>query len=158
MAGFLNGRGIKPMVRAKTVPLLGAGQRGDRDRGVCAARGGASIGFDPRSGQEPLGPGAVFEGPFGDHTGFYSLPDRYPLLEVTAITHRRRPIYPATVVGLPAAGGLLPRQGDRTDHAARCSRRSDPDILDYDLPMFGAFHNCACCSIRTRNTRCTPAG
>ena len=41
------------------------------------------------------------EGPFGDHTGFYSLEDRYPRFHVTAITHRRDAVYPATVVGVP---------------------------------------------------------
>src|SRR5262249_57548276 len=50
---------------------------------------------------EPL----VTEGPFGDHTGFYSLADQYPLVHVTAMTHRRGAIYPATIVGRPPMGG-----------------------------------------------------
>ena len=60
---------------------------------------------------EPL----VLEGPFGDHTGFYSLADYYPLVHVTAITARRDPIYPATLVGRAADGGLLSGARDRAD-------------------------------------------
>ena len=45
------------------------------------------------------------EGPFGDHTGYYSLADMYPVLHVTAITHRRKPVYPCTIVGQPPMEG-----------------------------------------------------
>ncbi len=103
-------------------------------------------GFDPRT-HGALGPGAVFEGPFGDHTGFYSLPDRYPILEVTAITHRRDPIYPTTIVGLPPQEDYF--MGKATERLfLPLLKTIIPDVLDYDLPMFGAFHNCAFVKIR----------
>lgn len=93
----------------------------------------------PTSG---LGAGAVFEGPFGDHTGFYSLPDRYPILEVTAITHRRDPIYPTTIVGLPPQEDYY--LGKATERVFfPLLKTLIHDIEDYDLPMFGAFHNAA---------------
>ena len=75
------------MVRAATVPLWIPSNAEIVIEGYVSAEAGG-IGFDPRTG-ELLGPGAVFEGPFGDHTGFYSMPDRYPIVEVTAVTHRR---------------------------------------------------------------------
>lgn len=97
MAGFLNKRGI-PLVRAKTVPLRVPANSEIVIEGYVRTDCGP-IGFDPRvEGIEKLGPGAVFEGPFGDHTGFYSLPDRYPIVDVTAITHRRNAIFPASTL------------------------------------------------------------
>ncbi|HCK28176.1 MAG TPA: hypothetical protein DHW52_13390, partial [Alcanivorax sp.] len=53
------------------------------------------IGWRP-GGEEPLGPGAVFEGPFGDHTGYYNEVERFPVFTVDRITHRRDPIYHST--------------------------------------------------------------
>ncbi|MEM1209252.1 MAG: UbiD family decarboxylase domain-containing protein, partial [Planctomycetota bacterium] len=85
---------------------------------------------------------AVYEGPFGDHTGFYSLPDRYPVFTVTAITHRKQPIYPATIVGLPPQEDYY--LGKATERVfLPLLQTLIHDIVDYDLPMFGAFHNCA---------------
>jgi 4-hydroxy-3-polyprenylbenzoate decarboxylase len=139
MAGFLNGGGI-PMVRAKTVPLWVP------DHSEIVIEGWVStdcgfIDFDPR-GDEPLGPGAVLEGPFGDHTGFYSLPDRYPIVEVTAVTHCRRPVFPATVVGLPPQEDYY--LGKATERIfLPLLQTLIPDIDDYHLPLFGCFHNCA---------------
>ena len=143
MAGFLNGRGI-PMVRAKTVPLWVPANSEIVIEGYASTNCGG-IGWDP-AGAEPLGPGAAFEGPFGDHTGFYSLPDRYPLVEVTAITHRRDAIFPATIVG------LLPQEdyylGKATERIfLPLLKTLVPDIIDYHLPMFGCFHNCVFISI-----------
>ena len=144
MAGFLNGKGI-PLVRAKTVPLWVPAHAEIVIEGWVSPEAGHP-GWDPR-GDEPLGPGAVFEGPFGDHTGFYSLPDRYPLLEVTAITHRRDPIFPATVVGLPPQEDYC--LGKATERVMLPLLKTImPDIEDYDLPMFGAFHNAAAVQIR----------
>jgi 4-hydroxy-3-polyprenylbenzoate decarboxylase len=89
----------------------------------------------------------VLEGPFGDHTGFYSLPDRYPVFTVSAITHRRDPIYPATVVGPPPMEDYF--MGKATERIfLPLLRTLIPDIVDYDLPMFGAFHNCVFVKIR----------
>ncbi|MBL4591278.1 MAG: UbiD family decarboxylase, partial [Phycisphaerales bacterium] len=90
----------------------------------------------------PIGEGGVFEGPFGDHTGFYSMPDRYPLLEVTAMTHREHAMYPTTVVGLPPQEDYA--LGKATERIMLPLLKTMlPDIVDYDLPMFGAFHNAA---------------
>lgn len=139
LSGFLNGRGIE-MCRAKTVPLWVPANAEIVIEGYVHHDAGF-IGYDPRTG-EPIGPGAIFEGPFGDHTGFYSMPDRYPILHVTAITHRRDPIYPTTVVGLPIQEDYF--LGKATERVfLPLLKTLIPDIKDYDLPLFGAFHNCA---------------
>ena len=139
MAGFLNGRGIE-MVRAKTVPLWVPANAEIVIEGWVSTDGG-SPGWDSRRG-EALAPGAAFEGPFGDHTGFYSLPDRYGQLRVTALTHRREPILPATIVGMPPQEDYY--IGKATERIMLPLLRTIlPDIEDYDLPMFGAFHNAA---------------
>jgi len=139
MAGFLNGRGI-PMVRGATVPIRVPANSEIVIEGYVSTEAGL-IGWDPRDG-EPLGPGAVFEGPFGDHTGFYSMPDRYPIVEVTAVTHRQNAVYPATVVGLPPQEDYY--LGKATERIfLPLLKTIVPDIRDYHLPMFGAFHNCA---------------
>lgn len=143
LAGFLNGRGI-PMCPCKTVPLRVPANAEIVIEGWVSHEAGP-IGFDPRKDQ--LGPGAVVEGPFGDHTGFYSLPDRYPVVEVTAITMRRNAIYPTTIVGLPPQEDYY--MGKATERIfLPLLRTLVPDIVDYDLPMFGAFHNCAFLKIR----------
>ncbi len=144
MAGFLHGRGIE-LVRCRTVPLRVPANAEIVIEGFVSERSGFP-GFDPREGGD-LGPGAAFEGPFGDHTGFYSLPDRYPILTVTAITRRRRCVYPTTIVGLPIQEDYF--LGKATERIfLPLLRVLIPDILDYDLPMFGAFHNCAFVKIR----------
>ncbi len=89
----------------------------------------------------------ILEGPFGDHTGFYSLPDYYPRFHVTAITHRQRPIYPATVVGQPPQEDYW--LGKATERIfLPLLQALAPDIIDYDLPLFGCFHNCAFVKIK----------
>ncbi len=139
MAGFLNGRGI-PMVAAKTVPLRVPANCEVVIEGWVSTEAG-HIGWDP-AGDEPLGPGAVFEGPFGDHTGYYSMPDRYPIVEVTAITRRSDAIFPATVVGLPPQEDYY--LGKATERLfLPLLQTLVPDIEDYHLPRFGCFHNCA---------------
>jgi 4-hydroxy-3-polyprenylbenzoate decarboxylase len=85
---------------------------------------------------EPL----VLEGPFGDHTGFYSLADYYPRVHVTAITSRRDPIYPATLVGRP------PMEDYYLGHATEriflpLLKLTIPEIVDYHMPAPGIFHN-----------------
>jgi 4-hydroxy-3-polyprenylbenzoate decarboxylase len=85
---------------------------------------------------EPL----VLEGPFGDHTGFYSLADYYPRVHVTAVTARRDPIYPATLVGRP------PMEDFYLGHATEriflpLLRLTVPEIVDYHMPAPGIFHN-----------------
>ena len=89
----------------------------------------------------------ILEGPFGDHTGFYSLADYYPRLHITAITHRRSPIYPTTIVGKPPQEDYW--IGKATERIfLPLLQMIVPDIIDYDLPMFGCFHNCAFVKIR----------
>jgi 4-hydroxy-3-polyprenylbenzoate decarboxylase len=146
LAGFLN-RGPIEMVRCRTVPLDVPANSEIVIEGWVSAEAGLP-GWDPRDPRAgPLGPGAVFEGPFGDHTGFYSLPDRYPLLEVTAVTHRRDAVYPTTVVGPPPQEDYF--LGKATERLfLPLLRTLIPDVADYDLPLFGAFHNCAVVKIR----------
>ncbi|GJQ30186.1 MAG: menaquinone biosynthesis decarboxylase [Phycisphaerae bacterium] len=144
MAGFLNGRGI-PLVRCRTVPLWVPANAEIVIEGWVSHEAGG-INYDPRR-DGPLGPGAAFEGPFGDHTGFYSLPDRYPILDVTAVTHAKDALFPATIVGLPPQEDYY--LGKATERIfLPLLRTLIPDIEDYDLPMFGAFHNAACLAIR----------
>lgn len=145
MAGFLNGKGIR-MCRGKTVPLWVPADAEIVIEGEVSTEAGYP-GWDPRETDEPLGEGAVFEGPFGDHTGFYSMPDRYPIVKVTAITHRRSAIYPTTVVGLPPQEDYF--LGKATERLfLPLLKTIVHDIEDYDLPLFGAFHNCAMIKIR----------
>lgn len=80
------------------------------------------------------------EGPFGDHTGYYSLADEYPVFHVTCITHRKDAIYPATVVGRPPQEDAY--IGKATERIfLPLLQMVAPDILDYDLPVEGVFHN-----------------
>jgi 4-hydroxy-3-polyprenylbenzoate decarboxylase len=156
LAGFLNRGGI-PLVACQTVPLEVPANSEIVIEGYVSHEAGP-IGFEPREeikkrreGEtkwaEVLGPGAVFEGPFGDHTGFYSMPDRYPILTVTAITHRRGAIYPTTIVGLPPQEDYF--MGKATERIfLPLLKTIVPDIIDYDLPMFGVFHSCAFIKIR----------
>jgi 4-hydroxy-3-polyprenylbenzoate decarboxylase len=141
MAGFLQGKGVR-LCKAKTVPLwIPADAEMIIEGHVCTDAG--FPGWEPReSDAEPLGDGAVFEGPFGDHTGFYSMPDRYPIVEVSAFTHREGAIYPTTIVGLPPQEDYF--LGKATERIMRPLLKTIlPDIEDYDLPMYGAFHNVA---------------
>ncbi len=89
----------------------------------------------------------ILEGPFGDHTGFYSLADYYPRFHVTAITRRRDPIYPATIVGKPPMEDYW--LGKATERIfLPLLQTVVPDLIDYSLPMFGCFHNCAFVKIK----------
>lgn len=87
------------------------------------------------------------EGPFGDHTGYYSPPEPFPIFHLTAITMRRDAIYPSIVVGIPPAeDAWLGKATERIFLPAL--RTTVPEIVDYDLPVAGAFHNCVIVSIR----------
>ena len=80
------------------------------------------------------------EGPFGDHTGYYSLADDYPVFHVTAITHRRRPVYCATLVGRPPMEDCyLAKATERL--FLPLLQTAFPEIQDYWLPWEGVFHN-----------------
>jgi len=87
------------------------------------------------------------EGPFGDHTGYYTAAEPFPLFHVTAMTMRRDAIYPSIVVGKPPQeDAWLGKATERIFLPA--IRTSVPEIVDYDLPVAGAFHNCCIVSIR----------
>jgi 4-hydroxy-3-polyprenylbenzoate decarboxylase len=80
------------------------------------------------------------EGPFGDHTGYYSLEDDYPVFHVTAVTHRKNPIYSATVVGRPPMEDCyLALATERL--FLPMLRTVVPELVDYHLPWEGVFHN-----------------
>ncbi len=127
-AGFLHGSGIE-LVKCKTIDLEVPANAEIVIEGL----------VDP---QEKL-----LEGPFGDHTGFYSLADHYPAFRVTAITHRRDPIYPSTIVGQPPQEDYY--LGKATERIfLPLLKMVVPDVIDYSLPMYGTFHNCAFVKIR----------
>ena len=87
------------------------------------------------------------EGPFGDHTGYYSPSEPFPIFHLTALTMRRAAIYPSIVVGKPPAeDAWLGKATERIFLPAL--RMTVPEIVDYDLPIAGAFHNCVIVSIR----------
>ncbi len=91
---------------------------------------------------EPL----VTEGPFGDHTGYYSLADLYPRVHVTAVTMRKQPVYAATLVGRP------PMEDYYLGHATEriflpLLRLTVPEVVDYHMPACGIFHNLVFVSI-----------
>src|SRR5438067_3295540 len=87
------------------------------------------------------------EGPFGDHTGYYTPAEQFPVFNVTAITMRNDAIYPSIVVGRPPQeDAWLGKATERIFLPA--IRMSVPEIVDYDLPVAGAFHNCCIVSLR----------
>lgn len=83
----------------------------------------------------------VTEGPFGDHTGFYSLADLYPLFHVTCITHRNDAIYPATIVGIPPMEDAF--MGEISEHLFLKPLQIGiaPDVSDMHMPVAGVVHN-----------------
>jgi 4-hydroxy-3-polyprenylbenzoate decarboxylase len=89
------------------------------------------------------------EGPFGDHTGYYSLPEPFPVFHLTAVTMRRDPIYPTIIVGRPPM-----EDGPMGTATVRiflpAVRKVVPEIVDMHLPVEGIFHNLAIVSIRKR--------
>ncbi len=89
----------------------------------------------------------VTEGPFGDHTGFYSLADLYPRFHVTCITHRRDAVYPATIVGIPPQEDYY--MGKATERIFLSPIRLSlvPEISDMHMPAEGVFHNLAIISL-----------
>lgn len=90
------------------------------------------------------------EGPFGDHTGFFSLTDRYPLFHVTAITHRRDAVYPATVVGIPPQEDAWIALATEKIFLAPIRMAVQPEVEDLTMPTAGTAHNIAVVSIDKR--------
>ncbi len=126
-AGFLESRPVE-IVKAKTVDLFVPAEADFIIEGY----------VDPDEDR--------IEGPFGDHTGFYSAADIYPVFHVTALTCRNDAIYPATIVGKPPMEDC---------YMAKATERVFlpmlkfliPEIVDMELPIEGVFHNCALISI-----------
>ena len=120
-AGFVRGEGV-PLVAGRTVDLL-----------VPAEAEVVLEGYvDPGERRQ--------EGPFGDHTGFYSLEDDFPVFHVTAVTRRRAPIYLTTIVGKPPMeDGFLGEAVERL--FLPLVKKTIPEIVDMYLPPEGIFHN-----------------
>ena len=128
LAGFLRGDAVE-LVKGKTVDL--------------EVPAHAEIVMEGYIQKGELG----VEGPFGDHTGYYSPAEPFPLFHLTAITMRRDAIYPAIIVGKPPAEDeWLAKATERIFLPA--IRMTVPEIVDYDLPTAGTFHNCAIVSMR----------
>src|SRR5919199_1247937 len=128
LAGFLRGEPIE-LVKCKTVDL--------------EVPENAEIVLEGYITKDEL----TEEGPFGDHTGYYTPREPFPVFRLTAITMRRDAIYPSIVVGKPPAeDAWLGKATERIFLPA--IRMSVPEIVDYDLPVAGAFHNCVLVSIR----------
>jgi 4-hydroxy-3-polyprenylbenzoate decarboxylase len=90
----------------------------------------------------------IWEGPFGDHTGYYSLPDWYPSFHVTAITHKKNPVYPATIVGIPPQEDAWLGKATERIFLAPMKMMMIPEITDMEMPVEGVFHNLVIAQIR----------
>jgi 4-hydroxy-3-polyprenylbenzoate decarboxylase len=128
LAGFLRGEPVE-LVRCKTIDL--------------EVPANAEIVLEGHVARDDTG----IEGPFGDHTGYYSHAEPFPIFRISAVTMRRDAIYPSIVVGKPPAeDAWLGKATERIFLPA--VRMTVPEIVDYDLPVAGAFHNCVIVSIR----------
>ncbi|MGA2557476.1 MAG: menaquinone biosynthesis decarboxylase, partial [Verrucomicrobiota bacterium] len=87
------------------------------------------------------------EGPFGDHTGYYSLADLYPVFHLTAITHRRDAVYPATIVGMPPMEDFYIGSAS-VKLFLPVFKMTFPELVDLALPAEGVFHNLVFVSIK----------
>jgi len=128
IAGFIREEGVD-LVKAKTVDLLVPAQSEIVLEGYVI-------------------PGEMREeGPFGDHTGYYSMEDRYPVFHVTTITRRRDPIYPATIVGRPPMEDYY--MGKVTERIFMpLIQLMLPEVVDINMPAEGIFHNLVLVSIK----------
>jgi 4-hydroxy-3-polyprenylbenzoate decarboxylase len=127
-AGFLRGKAVE-VVKARTVDLL------------VPAHAEMILEGYVEPAEERI------EGPFGDHTGYYSVAGMYPVFHVTCITQRKDPIYPATIVGKPPMEDCY--MGKATERMfLPLVKMQLPEIADMNLPLEGVFHNCALISIR----------
>jgi 4-hydroxy-3-polyprenylbenzoate decarboxylase len=127
-AGWLRGAGVE-LVPCRTVDL--------------EVPASAEIVLEGHVAKDDVG----VEGPFGDHTGYYSHAEEFPIFRISAMTMRRDAIYASIVVGKPPAeDAWLGKATERIFLPA--VRMTLPEIVDYDLPVAGAFHNCVIVSIR----------
>ncbi len=129
-AGFLRGKPVE-LVRCLTVPL------------EVPAESQIVLEGYVEPGERRL------EGPFGDHTGYYSLPDYYPVFHVTCMTMRREAIYPATIVGRPPQEDCYMAKATERLFLPLI-KKTLPEIVDMNLPIEGVFHNLAFVSIDKR--------
>ena len=83
----------------------------------------------------------ILEGPFGDHTGYYSLADYYPKFHITCITHKKNAIYPATIVGIPPQEDAWIGKATERIFLVPIKMTMVPEIIDMVLPVEGVFHN-----------------
>jgi 4-hydroxy-3-polyprenylbenzoate decarboxylase len=128
LAGFLRGENVD-LVKCKTVDL--------------EVPSNAEIVLEGTIAKDEV----TKEGPFGDHTGYYTPAEPFPVFRLSAITMRRDAIYPSIVVGKPPQeDAWLGKATERIFLPA--IRMTVPEIVDYDLPVAGAFHNCCIVSIR----------
>ena len=132
LAGFLRGRPVR-LVRCVTNDLYVP----------------ADCDFVIEGYVDPAEEKAV-EGPFGDHTGFYSLEDRYPLFHVTAVTHRRDAVWPATVVGIPVQEDYYMAQATEKIFLAPIRLALQPDMEEMYMPAPGVAHNLAVVGLHVR--------
>jgi len=87
------------------------------------------------------------EGPFGDHTGYYSLAKEFPVFRIQCVTRRKNPIYPATIVGRPPMEDA--HMGKAIERIfLRLAQVPFPEIADINFPVQGVFHNCMLVSIK----------
>jgi 4-hydroxy-3-polyprenylbenzoate decarboxylase len=96
---------------------------------------------------DPASP-PVWEGPFGDHTGFYSLADWYPEFHITCITHSKKAVYPATIVGIPPMEDALFAKATEKLFLAPLRMTIQPEIVDFHMPDAGVAHNLVIVKIR----------
>jgi 4-hydroxy-3-polyprenylbenzoate decarboxylase len=128
LAGFLRGEPVE-LVKCKTIDL--------------EVPANAEIVLEGTIAKDEVG----LEGPFGDHTGYYTATEPFPVFRLSAITMRRDAIYPSIVVGKPPQeDAWLGKATERIFLPA--IKMTVPEIVDYDLPIAGAFHNCCIVSIR----------
>ena len=128
VAGFIRQEGVE-LVKGKTVDL------------EVPAHAEMIIEGYVVPGEETL------EGPFGDHTGYYSMPDMYPVFHVTCITHRRNPIYPTIIVGRPPMEDYY--MGKVTERVfLPIIQMVLPEVVDINMPAEGVFHNLVIVSIK----------
>ena len=131
LAGYLRKKSVQAWSKVRDERPGSAGERGFCHRGVT---------WIPK---EPL----RMEGPFGDHTGYYTLPEPYPVFHITAITHRKDAIYPATIVGVPPMEDFY-IGGASVKLFLPIFKMNFPEIVDIALPAEGVFHNLVFVSIK----------